>query len=88
VTKEEIAAKYIPCTCGHVYKSRNIIAPDCNLCQEYWVEPMEEYAKQECLKLQERLTKAESLLRYAGKINNHDMGFEVDLQEYFELPKL
>jgi len=49
VTKEEIAAKYIPCTCGHVYKIRNIIAPDCNLCQEYWAEPMEEYAKQEAL---------------------------------------
>ena len=45
MTKKEIAAKYIPCTCGEIYKSRNMAAPNCSFCNEDWDEPMEEYAK-------------------------------------------
>jgi len=49
MTKEEIAAKYITCTCGEMFKSRKMVASDCQLCQEDWAEPMEEYAKQEAI---------------------------------------
>lgn len=46
MTKEEIAAKYIPCTCGEIYLSRNIVAPDCPLHAFAIEEAMEEYRSQ------------------------------------------
>ena len=46
VDKEKIAAKYIACTCGEMYKSRDMVAPDCAFCNEDWDEPMTEYAKE------------------------------------------
>jgi hypothetical protein len=45
MNRDEIAAKYIPCTCHEAYKSRNLAAPDCAFCQEDWQEAMDEYAE-------------------------------------------
>lgn len=45
-SKEEIAKKYFPCTCGEIYLSRNLTAPDCPFHAFDWDGAFEEYAQQ------------------------------------------
>lgn len=43
---EEIGKKYFPCTCGEIYLSRKLTAPDCFYHNEAWQEAIEEYTEQ------------------------------------------
>lgn len=43
---ETIAKKYFPCTCGEIYLSRKLTAPDCPFHANDWESAMEEYASQ------------------------------------------
>lgn len=45
-SREEIAKKYFPCTCGEIYLSRNLTAPDCPFHAFDWDGAFEEYAQQ------------------------------------------
>jgi len=45
-SREEIAKKYFPCTCGEIYLSRNLTAPDCAFHSLEWDKALEEYAQQ------------------------------------------
>lgn len=48
-TKEEIIEEYIPCTCGEIYTSRKMVAPDCPRHAFAVEEAMDEYAKQQVI---------------------------------------
>lgn len=45
-TASEIAKEHIPCTCGEIYLSRNLTAPDCPYHSYDWEAALIECAKQ------------------------------------------
>lgn len=48
-TKEQIIEEYIPCTCGEIYTSRKMVAPDCPKHAFAVEEAMDEYAKNKAI---------------------------------------
>lgn len=44
-TAEDIAKKHFPCTCGEIYLSRNLTAPDCPYHSFDWESAMQEVAE-------------------------------------------
>lgn len=48
-TIQEVADEYITCDCGEVYKSRDMVAPDCARHSSACEEAMEAWGKQQAI---------------------------------------
>lgn len=47
--KEQIARKYVQCTCDEIFTSRNLTAPDCPYHSSDVESAMDEYAELQCV---------------------------------------